>query len=140
VERIFIWEQAWELLKVDPWTGVGLQVPAELMTAEKVVPGGVVRFHSHMHNAYLQIAVSMGVPALAVFGWLVAALFRTGVRAPRGGLRNLWEEGLVAAYPAVLVALLVNGLVEWNFGDSEILGLFWLLTGLVVGIESGAET
>jgi hypothetical protein len=46
---------------------------------------------------------------------------------------------LVAAYPAVLVALLANGLFEWNFGDSEILGLFYFVTGLTLGIDVGVD-
>jgi hypothetical protein len=49
----------------------------------------------------------------------------------------LWEEGLVNAYPAIVMALAVNGLFEWNFGDSEILGLLWMLTGGVLGIATG---
>jgi hypothetical protein len=79
----------------------------------------------------------MGLPALAVFLWLLVSLFRLGLAAPRGGLHNLWEEGLVAAYPAIVIALAVNGLFEWNFGDSEILGLLWMLSGGVLGVALG---
>ena len=95
--------------------------------------------HSHMHNTYLQIAVTMGIPALLVFLWFLVELFRMAGRATRHAFRNLWEEGLVVAYPAVLLALLANGLFEWNFGDSEVLGLFYLLTGCVLGVETGTE-
>jgi O-antigen ligase len=140
VERVAIWQHGLDLVADYPLTGVGLQIPDSLMDTRIDTPYGPIRPHSHMHNAYLQIAVSMGVPALIVFVWLVVALFRMGLRAPRGGLRNLWEEGLVRAYPAILVALLVNGLVEWNFGDSEILGLLWFLTGCTMGIEAEAES
>jgi O-antigen ligase len=138
VERVLIWEHGLGLVKEHPWTGVGLEIPAELMHREKVTESGeVIRVHSHMHNAYLQIAVSMGLPALLVFLWMILAYLRMGGRAPRGGITNLWEEGLVAAYVPVVMALLVNGLFEWNFGDSEVLGLFYLLSGCVLGVESG---
>ena len=135
IERVLIWEHGLELSLKRPWSGLGLVIPAGLMEKEVATEHGVIRVHSHMHNTPLQIVVSMGFPALAVFGWLVAAWFRLGKRALPGA-EGLWERGLVAAYPAVLSALLVNGLVEWNFGDSEILGLFHLLTGLVLGVES----
>jgi O-antigen ligase len=140
VERVFIWKHGLEMVGDHPWTGVGLAIPDELMRREVLTDGGPVRVHSHMHNAYLQIAVSMGIPALAAFVWLIAAFFRLSHRAvSHSKIRNLWEEGLVHAYPAILVALLVNGLFEWNFGDSEVLGLFYLLSGLVLGVEAGAE-
>jgi len=118
---------------------MGLVIPAERMEHEVMTPNGPIRVHSHMHNAYLQIAVSMGLPALAVFAYLVGAFFRMGRRAARSRIHNLWEEGLVSAYPAILWALLANGLFEWNFGDSEILGLFYFLSGCVLGIERGAR-
>ena len=88
----------------------------------------------------MQIAVTMGIPGLVAFVILIVAFFRLARRAQSAELRNLWEEGLVAAYPAVLLALLVNGLFEWNFGDSEVLGLFEFLTGAVLGIESARRS
>ncbi len=138
VERMLIWRHGLGLVRAHPWTGVGLLIPARLMEGEVSMPdGSVVRIHSHMHNAYLQIAVSMGIPALAAFVFFVASLFRLGARAARRPQRNAWERGLVAVLPALLAALLVNGLVEWNFGDSEILGVLYLLCGLVLGVEAG---
>jgi hypothetical protein len=74
-----------------------------------------------------------------VFVFLIASFFRMGRRAARAAPRSAWEAGLMAAYPAILIALLVNGLVEWNFGDSEILGLFYLISGFVLGIEAVAR-
>lgn len=137
-ERLLIWKHGMALLSQRPWTGAGLVIPKPLMEREVPTEDGVVRVHSHMHNAYLQIAVGMGIPALLVFGFLIASFFRLARRAARVPPRNAWEEGLIAAYPVILVALLVNGLVEWNFGDSEILGLFYLLSGCVLGIEARA--
>jgi O-antigen ligase len=138
VERVLIWRHGLGLLKERPLTGLGLVIPNDRMQGELVTKDGTYHVHSHMHDAYLQVAVSMGWPALLVFLWLLVGLFRLGRAAPRGGIRNLWEEGLVAAYPATVIALAVNGLFEWNFGDSEILGLLWLLTGCVLGIATGS--
>ena len=109
------------------------------MREEILTPQGTFHVHSHMHNAYLQVAVSMGIPALLVFAWLLVAFFRLGRRAPGGWIRNLWEEGLVNAYPAIIIALAVNGLFEWNFGDSEVLGLFYFISGCVLGIATEPE-
>ncbi|MGQ0721356.1 MAG: O-antigen ligase family protein [Candidatus Eiseniibacteriota bacterium] len=137
-ERVLIWQRGIELVKERPWTGLGLVIPEDRMGGEIQTPQGTLRVHSHMHNAYLQIAVSMGIPALLIFGWFVVAMFRMARRAERVVIWSLWEEGLVAAVPACVIALAVNGLVEWNFGDSEILGLFYCLAGLALGVETGA--
>jgi O-antigen ligase len=137
-ERVLIWQRGLELVKERPWTGLGLVIPEDRMGGEIQTPQGPLRVHSHMHNAYLQIAVSMGIPALLIFGWLVVAFFRMGRRAERAVIWSLWEEGLVAAVPACVIALAVNGLVEWNFGDSEILGLFYCLAGMALGVETRA--
>lgn len=139
VERVLIWKHGLALVAERPLTGLGLVIPKDRMDEEIVTPQGRFHVHSHMHNAYLQVAVSMGIPALLVFVWLLVAFFRLGRRAARGWIRNLWEEGLVGAYPAVVVALAVNGLFEWNFGDSEVLGLFYFVSGLVLGIATEPE-
>lgn len=140
IERVLIWKHGLSLVKERPLTGLGLVIPKDRMEGEVATPQGTFHVHSHMHNAYLQVAVSMGLPALLVFVWLLVELFRLGLRAPRGGIHNLWEEGLVAAYPAIVIALAVNGLFEWNFGDSEILGLFWMVSGCVLGVARGDHT
>jgi O-antigen ligase len=135
-ERLLIWKHGLGLFAEHPWTGTGLWIPDELLRGEAESPLGTIRVHSHMHNTPLQIAVTMGVPGLVAFAALIAGFVRLGRLARRAEIHNLWEEGLIAAYPAIVLALLVNGLVEWNFGDSEVLGLFLILTGATLGIAS----
>ena len=139
IERVLIWKHGLGLVMERPLTGLGLVIPNERMQEEIVTPYGRFHVHSHMHNAYLQVAVSMGLPALLVFLWFLVMLLRLSWRAPGGGIRNLWEEGLVSSYPAIVIALAVNGLFEWNFGDSEILGLFYFISGCVLGIATEPE-
>jgi len=140
VERVLIWKHGLGMVKERPLTGAGLVIPGELMQREVQTENGVIRVHSHMHNTLLQIAVSMGLPAVLVFLWMMFEFLRMGVRAPRGGIWNLWAQGAVTAYVPIVAALLVSGLFEWNFGDSEVLGLFYFLSGCVLGVETGAES
>jgi O-antigen ligase len=80
----------------------------------------------HLHNVPMQIAAERGLPALLIWCWLMAALtvalFR---RFRQGGDRVLPATGLAA-----VVAMLVAGLFEYNFGDSEFLMLFLVLVTL----------
>jgi len=138
-ERMMIWRHGLGMIGERPIFGAGLVIPRELMEHEEQTAEGVIRVHSHMHNTPLQIAVSMGLPAVAVFAWMMVAFLRMGWRARRGEIWNLWEQGAVDAYLPIVAALLVNGMFEWNFGDSEVLGLFYFVSGLVLGVEAGPD-
>jgi len=85
----------------------------------------------HLHNNLLQIALELGWPGLLL--WLVlimsALLEMTRVmRACRD--RESPELGLSIGVLGAFVGLLLNGLIEFNFGDTEILLLFILLMGI----------
>jgi len=79
----------------------------------------------HLHNTEVQIAAERGIPALlawiAFIGWILLGLVRI-LRNKDPGTYPLAAGGL-----AVLTALVVSGLFEYNFGDSEITILFLYL-------------
>lgn len=83
---------------------------------------------NHLHNNALQVTLEMGSAGLAAWlGWMVltfwllyrASFGRTG-EAAQLALGNL----------GAFCALMFNGMVEYNFGDSEILMLLCFLMGL----------
>jgi len=85
----------------------------------------------HMHSDYLQIALERGVPALIV--WLVlmgmygGVLWRTQRRVPR----DYWiERGMVLGALGGLVGFMLSGFVHYNWGDSEVVMIFYAIMGL----------
>lgn len=99
-------------------------------------------WYGHLHSNYLQIAAERGLPCLAFFLWMLLAAARDQRRlvariAP--DFRYI-PHGIGAAIAAVLVA----GLFEYNFGDSEVamLLLFYLSHGYTAArpIEPAAAT
>ena len=74
----------------------------------------------HLHNVPIQIAAERGIPALILWTWFIAsaawALWRQ--------LRARIAPAIAAAGLAAVIAMLVAGLFEYNFGDSEFLMLF----------------
>jgi O-antigen ligase len=90
----------------------------------------------HMHSDYLQIALERGVPAL--IAWLVlmgiygVMLWRTVRRVPN---ENWIERGLVLGALGGLVGFLLSGLVHYNWGDSEVVMIFYLIMGLSLMVE-----
>jgi O-antigen ligase len=78
----------------------------------------------HLHDNALQIAAERGLPCLALWLWMVAAILADAYREARLGLRGPgWVAGGTLA---VMAAVMTAGLFEYNFGDSEVL-MFTLL-------------
>jgi O-antigen ligase len=92
---------------------------------------GVQRGLKHVHNNVLQVAIEVGWMGLALWLWWMGTAFAVMGPASRRGVRRPGESswlalGLLAAFSA----LMFNGVVEYNFGDSEILMLLCFLMGL----------
>jgi O-antigen ligase len=89
----------------------------------------------HLHNNVLQIAAERGLPCLAWWLWWMAAAMGDALREAR---RRAWTA--VGSF-ALLVAVMVAGLFEYNFGDSEILMLLLIVCALPYALrrERGEE-
>jgi O-antigen ligase len=131
-ERVFMWEAGVRMFRDHPLTGVGLQDLHALYDQYRS-PDSVERA-GHLHNAYIQIAASMGLVGLAAFAWLYASLLRTawaGLKVGAG--RHEGSElaaGVRLGVTAALAGFLVAGLFEWNFGDEELLYHLYTLVGI----------
>jgi O-antigen ligase len=74
--RFGIWANTLELIRQQPWTGVGFG-EFNLAWTLTPFPGRPVAFFDHTHNLPLQLAVELGLPLAAlVLALLVAALWR----------------------------------------------------------------
>ncbi|MBZ5551972.1 MAG: O-antigen ligase family protein [Acidobacteriia bacterium] len=129
VARIEMARAGWKLFREHPWFGVGPQRIREEF--ESILENQGVRnppfYTGHLHNNFVQLGAERGIFALAAFVWLMVELI---VRFWRGTLIATGPVEMRAAYLAALlstVALVVAGLFEFNFGDSEVLILFLFL-------------
>ncbi len=127
--RYALWTQvAPELLHRYPTgMGYGAVVHEDLLVAGCHIQPRL----NHVHDNVLQIAVELGWAGLAIWlVWMAIALVLVFRDARRFAGRSVgWLSlGLFGA----LSGLLLNGLVEYNFGDSEILMAFGFLMGLSV--------
>jgi O-antigen ligase len=125
-DRIAMLKSGVRMVEDHPIFGVGLnlvpRVYPQYRTADAVDPAGAVgtQTRAHLHNVPVQIAAERGLPALAIWLWFVAI-------AARDLFRQLWRgpaRAVAGAGAAALIGMLVAGLFEYNFGDSEFLMLF----------------
>ena len=90
----------------------------------------------HLHSTPLQIAFERGLPALLVWAAWLFVYGRMLWRLARGGLEGDWVvRGLVLGALGGLVGFLFAGLVHYNFGDSEVVMVFYLVMGLALAAE-----
>jgi O-antigen ligase len=124
-DRFAMIEVGARIVREHPLTGVGPNMVP--VVYEQYRPDYAVNpVNPHLHNVPLQIAAERGVPALAVWGWFIAAVAVALFRS----FRQNRERVLASAALAAVAAMLAAGLFEYNFGDSEFLMLFLVLITL----------
>ncbi len=141
VQRLSMVPTGLRMVAQHPWFGLGSrdQVTAHYVEFESdpptpppALPGGPIpqpyEVPLHLHNNVLEIAAERGLPAL--LAWLAALLvyFREIWRhlRRRPARENTLEQNLVLGSLAACVASLSMGMLEYNFGDSEVSILFLL--------------
>jgi putative inorganic carbon (HCO3(-)) transporter len=129
-ERVYMWRSGLAIWREHPWLGIG---PGGVKRVyERYARPEAVRKHtSHVHNTPLQILVERGVVGLVAWLWIWVAFFTRVVgllrRLPAGpGL----ERALALGSLAGISGFLVGGLSEYNFGDSEVVMVAWVVAAL----------
>jgi O-antigen ligase len=86
---------------------------------------------SHAHNNYLQLAAEAGLAGLAAFMLLFVAALREGwpalARAPDA---STWAAA--AGAWAAIIAFLIGGLTQYNFGDNEVALAMWVALAVLM--------
>ena len=141
--RETVWREGFNLLMSKPrhmLIGVGMDsIKAHryewgLFDQGRLPPG-------HMHSNLLQLALERGIPALVlwlVFLWVYARMLW---RLLRRKLIDDWliegwmERGIVLGALGGMCGFLTSGLVHYNWGDSEVVMIFYLIVGLTLAIE-----
>jgi O-antigen ligase len=126
VDRIYMWQAGMDMIRDKPIFGQGpdmiLRVYPDYRWAGAPNPR-----QPHLHDNALQIAAERGLPCLAWWLWWVAVLMAESYRISRR------EDGSAVwgvATLTVLAAVMVEGLFEYNFADSEILILVLVVSAL----------
>jgi O-antigen ligase len=124
-DRVAMLHYGTEMVRDHPWTGVGPDMVKEVYEKYRDEEA-VQKVNFHLHNVPMQIAAERGLPALII--WI--AFIGVVVRDLLQRFRTSRYPSIAAAGLAAVAAMLVAGLFEYNFGDSEFLMLFLVLITL----------
>jgi O-antigen ligase len=129
-ERVYMWRSGLTMWRQHPVLGLG---PGGVKREYErfALPEAVKKRTGHVHNAPLQILVERGVLGLLAWGWVWVAFYAEAIR----GLRRLpadaiAERALLVGSIAAITGFLIGGLSEYNFGDSEVVMVAWVIMAL----------
>jgi hypothetical protein len=136
-ERLYFWEAGWRMVQDAPLLGLGpggvkLHYPGYRNPAARRPATG------HLHNNLLQIAAERGL--LGLLAWLaiwLAFFVQAGRIYARLPATNVDDRALVAGSLAAVGGFFVAGLFEYNFGDSEVIGLLWVVMAFPFVVDPG---
>jgi hypothetical protein len=89
----------------------------------------------HMHSNLLQIALERGLPALIVWLTLIGVYVRMLWRITRRKVIDDFARGLTVGALGGALGFFASGLVHYNWGDSEVVTIFYFVMGLCLVVE-----
>ena len=134
--RVTVWREGVDMLISNPRhlaAGVGMDSIKTHYREWRLFDNGKLPV-GHMHSTPLQLALERGIPALIawiVWMFIYLKLLWQGLR--RQGLE--WpERGILLGSLGGTLGFLASGLVHYNWGDSEVVMIFYLLMGLSLAV------
>jgi len=124
------------LIEQHPWTGVGMNTIRDQWWSFDLAAYQTYHVRLHFHSTPIQIAVEMGV--LVLISWIVLMgcylfLLVGLIGKTRDGDR--FQYGLILGILGGATGFLVSSLVQYDFGDSVDVFLFWFLAGLALAVH-----
>lgn len=130
--RETVWKEGFNLLVSEPrhlLVGVGMNSIKRHWREWGMFDQGRIPV-GHMHSTPLQLAVERGVPALIAWLLLMLTYGRTLYRLLRSGrVEGRLELGIILGTLGGLIGFLSSGVVHYNWGDSEVVMIFYMLMG-----------
>jgi O-antigen ligase len=127
IDRYYMWQAGIDMIREKPVFGQGPGMIIDVYPGYRW-PGARSPRIPHLHDNALQIAAERGLPCLVWWLWFVAVALASAYREARSAAIGAgWGA---AAAVGVIAAVMIAGVFEYNFGDSEILMFLLLLTAL----------
>ena len=138
--REMVWREGFELLVSNPRHlvfGVGIDSIKGHWREWGLFDNGRQPI-GHMHSNLLQIALERGVPALIMWLILLGLYVRMLWRIVRDNARATIDDfsrGVALGALGATVGFFTSGVVHYNWGDSEVVTIFYFIMGLCLVVE-----
>jgi len=136
--RILLWTQVAPALITEHPMGMGWKAVKHedfLAVTQKVEPK-----LNHLHNNLLQVTLELGWLGLSVWLFWMASILYIFIRSYKRAITiKPAVAGVALGGLGAFSGLMFNGMVEYNFGDSEIFMLMVLIMGLAAGVHGSTH-
>jgi len=134
--RLEVWREAFGIIQDNPVVGIGKGSEGKLKESLGLYNEGKLPA-SHFHSTPVQIAVWWGLLGLMFYCSFMTILFLSTwklVKMVRSD--ESWKlRGIAYGALGAIAAFNVSSLAHFNFGDGEVVMMFWLVTGLVFAVR-----
>ncbi len=134
--RLAMWEITPSILRDHPM-GVGIDNVGSVMYHYN---SGIEHRRDHLHSTPLQILAEMGPIGFIAFLWWMIVFIKLSFHTfHRIKDKNSYEKALMLGIFSAFIGFLINGLVEFNFGDSEVVMMVYIMMGLALLINKNLK-
>ncbi len=130
-DRIYFWQGSLRIIRDYPITGLGWE--GFRIVYPKYKPAKGRQLVCHAHNNFIDMAVDSGLLGLGIFLWLLVTIYKVGFHIFKE-LEQGYFKGIAWGFLGSFTAFLIAGLGQYNFGDSEVVMLFYFLLAMVIVI------
>jgi putative inorganic carbon (HCO3(-)) transporter len=134
VERVAVWRTTTRMCADFPWTGSGAGTFRWVFPAYRDGSGSAL-FYEHAHNDYLELIAEQGALGAVLLGGAVFAAMATNMLAFLRR-RDLGARAVLFGVNVATTALLIHGLVDFNFHIPANAAYFFVLLGLGMAATS----
>lgn len=130
VERIELWQRAWNVIKAKPWTGTGINTYNVAHAKYDNEQNWRVRGY-YAHNGYLQLAAETGIPCILAFLLFWGIYFFKALKH----IKQLGQDPEALAQLGILTGLfafLLHAVVDTNLQSPQPLVSFWFMAGILL--------
>lgn len=124
VERLLLWESSWRIFKDYPILGIGPGSFRKVYNEQYISPQAKVQYLGHAHNNFLHILAEEGILGFISFMTIYIYILYSSFQSYR---RGFVLSGILFF---CTLTLLIQGLTEFNFGDSAVIRMYWFIVGL----------
>lgn len=126
-ERLLMWESAFNMVKDHPVLGVGLGQYKDNYQKKYILLEAKQPNLSHAHSNYMQMLAENGLIGFLGFIGLIGYVL---VRNIKSFIKIRCPYSLIIA--SSTVALMLQGITEYNFGNSAVMKAYWLVLGCIL--------
>lgn len=133
-ERLLMWQSAWNMFKDHPVLGVGLGQYKDNYQKKYILPEAKEPKLEHAHNNFMQMLAENGavgfIGFISMFGYIIFS-----------NLKKFWQNRNPYALMicTMTASLLIQGLTEFNFGNSAVVKAYWLILGCLLVLAANYD-